>query len=116
MTADRNRKLLTLLEDARRLAEQVASNDCADSGDEVERLAAEGRKMQQAAMVLVLAFISDEPTPISLFKPWASYSQFRIWEGEGTLKLTRRNRKVCVTPSAFFAVWRKLKDKRKTKN
>lgn len=114
MTADR-KSLMATLETARRIAAEMTDGG-ADPKTVADALAVEGRKIQQASAALVLAFISDEPTPISLFKSWASYSQFRIWEGERLLKLSRRNRKVCCVPSEFFALWRRIKDKPKTKN
>jgi hypothetical protein len=61
-----------------------------------------------ATQAFALAVLKDEPLPISLLAPWASYVRFRQWELAGKIKLERANGKVCVQPSVFFAFWRSL--------
>ncbi|GEM_PF-3969859 len=66
---------------------------------------------QAAANALVVAVLGDEPCPVSLFKPWASYGQIRLWSKrtDGDRLVTEiLNGKTCVRPSAFFVALKTL--------
>lgn len=69
--------------------------------------------VQHQAHAFSLAVMADEEMPISLLRPWASYESFRKWEKAEKITLTRRNGKVCVRPSVFFAFWKTLPDETK---
>lgn len=104
----RKKELLALLARAQAIAQSMTTAAADEDASQAERLQAEAQRMQQYSTAFTLACIANEPAPISLFKPWASYSRFRQWEQAGKLPLRRINRKVCCTPSAFFAHWRSL--------
>lgn len=53
----------------------------------------------------VLSLLSEVPIPISYFRAFASYEQFRVWEKAKQLTLQRINRKVCIAPRTFFEFW-----------
>ncbi len=74
----------------------------------LEKLAEALDRDRRESRALALAVLTDEPVPVSLLKPWASYAAFWKWEKAGKLTLTRANGKVCVRPSHFFALWRSL--------
>lgn len=66
---------------------------------------------QAAANALVLAVLADEPCPVSLFRPWASYAQIRLWSkrpGADRLPTLILNGKLCAKPSHFFAALKTL--------
>jgi hypothetical protein len=66
---------------------------------------------QDASNAMVLAVLQDEPCPVSLFKPWASYAQIRLWSkrtDDDRLETELLNGKLCVRPRAFFAALKKL--------
>lgn len=115
MSADRNKKLQDALATAQKMLADAGTPDT-EAVALVDRLVAEGRRLQQSSTATLLAFLADEPCPVLLLKPWASRRRFREWEIAGKLKLSQRNGKLCVVPSEFIAHWRRLKDKRKTKN
>lgn len=111
MSADlKNRKLIAAIESVKKLAEELTAGNADEALTLVEQLKAEGNRAMQQAVILSLAYITEEPTPISVFKPFASYAQFRVWEGERKITLLRKNRKVCVVPAQFFKLWRTVKD------
>ncbi|RMH26831.1 MAG: hypothetical protein D6692_08525 [Planctomycetota bacterium] len=89
------------------LAEATSAAQTCD--DEQERtLRQREAALTQHTHRLVLALLQDDPVPISLLRPFASYEQFRVWERQGRIRLTRANRKVCVKPGEFFDLWRSL--------
>lgn len=104
--ASRKAELVSTLRHAQVLASAMTTADAGADASLEERLQVEGQRMQQFTAAFTLAFIADEPTPISMYRAWASYSQFRKWEQAGKLSLSRKNRKVCVRPSQFFEFWR----------
>ena len=66
---------------------------------------------QAAANALVLAVLNNEPCPVSLFKPWASYAQIRLWsmrDDEHRLTTELLNGKLTVRPVDFFRVLKAL--------
>jgi hypothetical protein len=81
-----------------------------DLAKAVETFRAALTENQAAANALVLAVLGDEPCPVSLFKPWASYAQIRLWSKRETDRLETEvlNGKLCVKPTAFFATLKKL--------
>lgn len=68
------------------------------------------KKNQEAANALVLAVLADEPCPVSLFRPWASYAQIRLWSmsEKKPLSTVKLNGKLCVKPTDFFRALRDL--------
>jgi hypothetical protein len=69
------------------------------------------RKHGEYLQAMLLAALDDRPVPIALFKPWCSYPPIRNAEIAGKLTLERRNGKVLVTPSDFFAWFNTLPTK-----
>ena len=66
---------------------------------------------QAAANALVLAVLNNEPCPVSLFKPWASYAQIRLWSmrtDEHKLTTELLNGKLTVRPVDFFRALKAL--------
>lgn len=82
-----------------------------DFRERVEEFFAKLDERQGVANALVLGAIKDEPCPVSLFKPWASYDQIRLWskrDDADRLETEVLNGKLCVKPSAFFTALKKL--------
>lgn len=65
-----------------------------------------GQQSTERDRSFVLAMLSDEPVPISLFRPWASYSQFKRWQKAKLISLHKANGKLCCRPKEFFRFWR----------
>lgn len=101
-------ELLALLKRAQVVAESMTTASTVDDASLADRLRAEARRHEQFINAFVLAYISDQPSPISLFRPWASYGSFRRWELTRRIKLHRANGKVCVEPNEFFRFWKTL--------
>lgn len=114
MHAHRKQKLLAAHDMVSRLLPELVEDNTSKEEALVVRLEAEGRRQQQTSTTMLLSACSDEPTPVSIFRTWASRAQFRKWEKSGLLTLSRKNRKVCCVPSEFFAMWRELADKPRT--
>lgn len=74
----------------------------------IEEFSATLKKNQDAANALVLAVLADEPCPVSLFRPWASYAQIRLWamRDKKPLPTQKLNGKLCVKPTDFFRALR----------
>lgn len=80
---------------------------------EDQTLTVQAAKIAEAAerrmVALVLALASDTPIPVAMLRAFASHSQFYKWNREGSLSVTKHNRKSCVKPSEFFPFWATLK-------
>jgi len=69
------------------------------------------REVAAQNAAFVLAYVCDEPCPLSLFKPWASARRIKQWRDQGLLKSCQmRNGKMTCLPSEFFAFYRTLND------
>ncbi len=82
---------------------QTAQAGNADQIATVKQLAKELREERKHMQTMLLAVLSDQPVPVSMFKPWASYWAVNKAERDGALTLERRNKKLLIAPSAFFA-------------
>lgn len=111
---DRNRAL-TALKTAEAFIQGVRDEVDDDAKTLVDRVIAEGDRMQKASVALVFGLLTNEYTPAELFKPWASVRRIQQWRDDPAVNLDViiRHGKTCVKPSAFFAHWQTLKDESK---
>lgn len=105
--ADRARTLRSLRE-AEKFLQGVSENIDTEAMSLVEQIRQEAKKIEAANTAFVLAFISDEYSPIGLFSAWASKRRIREWKAEGKISTTYKNGKLCIRPSEFFRQWRTL--------
>lgn len=102
-----------------KLAEAFIQQGNAEVGDEArelkDALAEEGQRIARESRALVFGFVSDEFTPVELFKPWASKSRFQQWRKADGLDVPVIHGRLCVKPSAFIAHWRTLPDETKSR-
>lgn len=83
----------------------------ADLAQAIEQFKSTLTANQASANALVLAVLNNEPCPVSLFKPWASYAQIRLWSlrnDEHRLPAEVLNGKLTVRPVDFFRVLKAL--------
>jgi hypothetical protein len=108
----RARNALQAAREVERYIEEISgfSADVQITRKEFDAAVAEVRKVAKDALrwqAFSLAVLEDEPCPVSLFKPWASYAQIRLWsmrpKDQAPLRTQLLNGKLCVVPTEFFS-------------
>jgi len=118
VTAPDRTRALAALKQAESFIQGAGSEVGEDARKLVDALVQEGQRVQRAGLSLVLSLLSDEYSPVELFKPWASKSRFVQWRDDPAVKLDVivRHGRLCIKPSAFLAHWRTLGDETKRKH
>lgn len=118
VTAPDRARALAALKQAEAFIQGAGSEVGDDARKLVDVLMEEGQRVQRAGLSLVLSLLSDEYTPLELFKPWASVRRFQEWRDDPAVKLDviLRHGRLCVKPSVFFAHWHTLGDETKPKH
>lgn len=107
-------RVLRTLKELEAMVASVVDVNASEAKDLVAQIREEGRRERQEMKAMMLAFIMDEAVPISIYREWISRSSLYTHERAGAFTMTRKQGRVCLEPSVFFAFWRTLNEEKRS--